>query len=219
MRSRSAPADRRSALGSSVLVGAATVGALFCIAVGVVVAVQAATTSFTIPEVRVEFTSEAPPMSQGGVLAQSDEWPADQFLPLGPDGGDLEMWVEGADPVTAVLARARIWTAFLVAGVVVLALLPALRATALGRPFSGGTDRRLLLAGALTAAGAMTHAYLPYLGAQRAIAGEMAGVPAHWLAADFRVEWWPMAVAVLLVALGAAVRQGGKLAADTEGLV
>ena len=207
----------RRVAGSAILIGIVAVAALIGIAIGLNVAYLAATTtahtSVTVP---VRVTADAPQPTGPGIGPGDPGWPAAVDLPL-VHSGQLMLSVIDADPLTAVLSRAGIWVGLLTAGGVVLLLIPALRATTAGRPFAAGNARRLTIAASAAAAGWALASTLPVIATQRAITGEMAGVPAEWYASLFQPSWWPLGFAVFLAVLAAATSYGARL--ETEGLV
>ncbi len=44
-------------------------------------------------------------------------------------------------------------------------------------------------------------------------------LPAGWLVPDPRITWWPLLLALLLLVLAGATREGTRITAETEGLV
>jgi len=209
----------RPTVGSAVLIGIVAVAALIGIAVGINVAYRAATTtansSVTVP---VVVTADAPQPTGPGIGPGDPGWPAPVDLPL-VHSGHLMLGIVDADPLTAVLSQAETWVSLLTAGGVVLLLIPVLRATTAGRPFAPANARRLTIAAVAATAGWTLAATLPVVAAQRAISGEMAGVPAQWYAPLFQPEWWPLGFAAFLAVLAAATAHGARLGSETEGLV
>jgi hypothetical protein len=116
-----------------------------------------------------------------------------------------------------MLGAAGIWGGLLAAGAVLLVLVPVVRSTATGRPFAPGNARRLGVAAATVALGAVLASVGPYLAAQQVV--PLLDVPDGWIVPALDLVWWPLPVALLLAALALAVRSGTRLAADTEGLV
>ena len=215
--SSESPARAQRSTTSAIVVGAVTVAALLGIAQGVSVAARAATDSTWVVSVPVRVTSALPDdMPQTGLIVE--ETPTMERMPTAPGGG-LMMWLEHADPLTARLAAAPHWIAWLTAGVVVLLLLPVVRSTSSGRPFSAGNASRLTVAALTIAAGWVLATTLPVLAARRAVDGELGNVPASWFEPRLELQWWPVAFAGALVVLALAVWHGTKVVADSDGLV
>jgi hypothetical protein len=51
------------------------------------------------------------------------------------------------------------------------------------------------------------------------LAGELGHVSAEWFAPRFEPQWWPLGFAAFMIVLAVSVRQGSRMAAETEGLV
>lgn len=228
--------------GSALLVGALLVASSVAVIAGVVVAVLSADDRGTAAEAPVRLTApvaysdQLVPCVDGWTMADGsscepaaspDVWPGGEPLPV-RRSGSLLAGVTG-DPLGALLATAGAWGGLIAGGVVGLLLVPVLRSTASGRPFTSGNDRRLLLAAA-TVAGAWALATLgDRLASARIIAAIESSprwsatgsfdMPTGWLAPSFDVTWWPLLLALLLVALASATRRGSRLAADVQGLV
>jgi hypothetical protein len=226
-------------LGSALLVGVTTVAAYLAVAAGLFYGFLSLISGQSTP-VPLRLTAAAPasmdlilPCVKGWSLngescepaATAAQWSGGVSLPVRHAGGLLADAFE-PDPVTALLSTAPTWAGLIAAGVVGLVLLPALRTTALGRPFAHGNARRLASAAAVVALGWLLATTGPFLAAPsviESIAGDRRytglEVPAGWFAPDLNITWWPILIAVLLAALAAATRSGARLAADTEGLV
>ena len=211
-------ASPRRVASSAVLIGIVAVAALIGIAIGLNVAYLAATTSAnTMVTVPVRVTADAPHPTGPEIVSGDPRWTAEVNGPLVHTGQLMLTTGVDPDPLTAVLSRAGIWVSFLTAGGVVLVLIPVLRATTAARPFAPGNARRLTIAAIAAAVGWALAATLPVVAAQRAITGEMAGVPAEWYAPVFQPSWWPLGFAAFLAVLAAETAHGARL--ETEGLV
>jgi hypothetical protein len=209
----------------------ATLGALGVL-LGLWTAVQAATDGLDAGGT-VRLSPEAPAWSEGlvpcvtgwtdaggtscGPGADPEEWVPGTPLPV-RTGSALTTEAYGMSPASArMLGAAGIWGGLLAAGAVLLVLVPVVRSTATGRPFAPGNARRLGVAAATVALGAVLASVGPYLAAQQVV--PLLDVPDGWIVPALDLVWWPLPVALLLAALALAVRSGTRLAADTEGLV
>ncbi len=236
--------DERSARtwGSALLVGALMVASALAVVAGVVIAVLAADDRGTAAEAPVRLTAPVAytdalvPCVDGWTMADGsscepaaspDVWPAGEPLPVRRSGSLLAGTT--GDALSALLATAGAWGGLVAGGGVGLLLVPVLRSTASGRPFGPGNDRRLLLA-AVVVAGAWALATVGDRLAAARIVAVIEGtprwsstgsfeMPTGWLAPAFEVTWWPLLLALLLIALAAATRRGSRLAADVRGLV
>ncbi|MFS0699045.1 hypothetical protein AB6N24_03625 [Cellulomonas sp. 179-A 4D5 NHS] len=214
--SSESPAREQGSMTSAIVVGAVTVLALLGIAQGVSIAARAATDATWVVSVPVRVTPSLPDdMPQTGLIV--DETATMERMPTAPGGG-LMMWLEHADPLTARLAAAPGWIAWLTAGVVVLLLLPVVRSTSSGRPFAAGNAGRVTATALTVAAGWALATALPVLAARRAVERELGNVPAAWFEPRLELQWWPVAFAGALVVLALAVRHGTKVVADTDAL-
>lgn len=160
--------------------------------------------------------------------APSSLMPVGSTLPVHRDGvlraasGDLA-------PGLALLAAAPVWAALLAAGVVLVLLVPVLRATATGRPARLGSPHALGAAAVSVAVCWLLSAAGPRLAAPAVIdalvsaplggASQAVPLPEGWLVPALHHTWWPLLVAALLAALASAARRGERLAADSAGLV
>ncbi len=234
------PRHTKRELASALLVGVTIVAASLSVAAGVFFGFLAMSGGGTAPEVPVRLTAAAPawmdvivPCVEGWSLdgsgcepaATPEQWRGGESLPVRHAGGLLAE-VSDLDPVSSVLGTAPAWGGLIAGGVVAFILLPALRTTASGRPFTQGNARRLASAAAVVTVGWLLATAGPRLAAPRVIesiasARSDAGfdVPTGWIAPALAVAWWPLLIAVLLATLAAATRSGARLAADTEGLV
>lgn len=194
---------------STAVVAAATVGSLIAIAIGTGLALSLNT--FTaLWDVQVP-VRETPAFMSAGYYG---------WQPLAIDGFGREwLMLTGVDRWTTAMATAPHWVGIVVGGLVGLALVPVLRSLALRDGLTTRHAGHLMAVAGLVVMGWVASVALPYAAARSAIAGEVTGLPADYLAPVVRWTWWPLAVVVLLVLLALAVRHGARAASDTEGLV
>jgi hypothetical protein len=128
----------------------------------------------------------------------------------------LVSFPDAADPTIAVLSRGPGLVGGLAVGAVILVLLPLVRSTARGILFTPGSATRLTAAAAIITLATALACLLPYLAAARFLRSPYGSD--RWIA-DLQIVWWPLPIAVLLLALAVAVRAGTVLSRDTEGLV
>ena len=228
-------------VGSAVIVGTMLVVAYLLIASGLFTAGLAVLGSGNSAEAPVRLTAPVAyldltlPCVEGWSLdgsscepaASPEQWRGGEPLPVRHGGGFLA----GADvdPVTHLLATAAWWGGLVAAGVVVLILVPALRSTASGHPFAPGSAARLAWAAVVVVAAWLLATVGDLVAASRIIDVIEAtprwsptgtfDMPTGWLAPELVISWWPLPVALLLLALAAATRRGTRLTSDTEGLV
>ncbi len=226
----------RRDVATATVVGILVVAAWLAVVVGVVTGVRgvldgAAAVPVAMGPSAPAWSEVVVPCVEGDGCEPStsaDVWPSGEPLPAQPTG-PLVLNMLDADPLTAALAGVPGWLGLVAGGAVALLLLPVLRATAAGRPFTAGGAGRLTVAASVVAGAWLFAVVLPALAAPRVVAlGEQStlsngvrtwDLPSGWLVPDVHVTWWPLLVALLLGALAAAAARGARLAADTDGLV
>jgi hypothetical protein len=218
--------SRRQSLPVTLLVALAMVVALLAPFAGIVYAASGAHATGTGMPVPVRpagstwwwfsIADEASPLTDTSPIGFGD--PADHPVMIQHRGGvqALVFSLDTADPTGAVLSRGAGLVGGLAVGAVFFVLLPLLRSTARGILFTPGSATRLTVSAAIITVATALACLLPYLAAARFIGSPYGGE--RWVA-DLQIVWWPMPVAVLLLALAVTVRAGTVLTKDTEGLV
>jgi hypothetical protein len=215
--------QRRPSLPIALLVALATVVALLAPFAGIVYAVSGAHTNAI--ELRFPIRASGSTWWWFGLADQSSPLtdtapigfgnPADHPVFIDHTGG-VQALVFSPDAITAVLSRGAGLVGGLALGAVIFVLIPLLRSTARGILFTPGSATRLTAAAVIITLATALACLLPYLAAARFLRSPYGSE--RWIA-DLQIVWWPLPIAVLLLALAVAVRAGTTLSRNMEGLV